>query len=100
MSRAGSMPGITSVATNPPAVSRITQRSVTYSTSCPSSRARRPENVTCSTLSTILANLPGVATRSPCPVSSIPAPASNQPENTILRARAVMSTKPPQPAVR
>jgi hypothetical protein len=84
MSRAGSIPGMISVAKRPFSVSRITQRSVIYITSWPCVRTRLPEKVTCSTASTILVNLPGLVSFSPASVREVSAPASSQPEKTIF----------------
>ena len=68
----------------PVAKSRITQRSFTYIMSRPCAQARAPVNVTCSTLSSILVNFPGLMTVSSRSINAIAAPDSNYPENTIF----------------
>ena len=84
----------------PVAKSRITQRSFTYIMSRPCAQARAPVNVTCSTLSSILVNFPGLMTVSSRSINAIAAPDSIYPENTIFLECAVISTNSPHPAVK
>ena len=95
------MPGAISVTISPASVCRSTQRSVTTVTSWRCARPRRPLKVTCSTSGTSFWILPScrIARRPSSIATSSPA-VVKVPPNTSLRPRAVMSMKPPTPAVR
>lgn len=63
-------------------------------------RGRAAEKVTSSNFSTILINLTAIAKEKPDPVNPTSAFVWSQPEKTNVLACEVMSTNPPQPAVR